>query len=78
VDPREQVYAGGRWWRRRDGKHGLYEVLAVAIEVTKDEDGEREHQDREVVVYRPDAGGIGSVCREIGQFLERFVPLAGL
>jgi hypothetical protein len=49
----------------------------VAVEVTKEEDGGREHQAKEVVVYCPDVGGIGTVCREINQFLERFVPLAG-
>jgi hypothetical protein len=68
------VYVGGRW--RRSGEHGLYEVLHVAREVTKDEDHRLESQGKEVVVYRPDRGG-ETVCREICQFLEVFEPMAG-
>jgi hypothetical protein len=69
------VYKGGRWWQRRSGEHGLYEVLCVAIDKTTYEEGHREYRDREMVVYRPDVGGDGTVCKEINEFLRLFEPI---
>jgi hypothetical protein len=72
LSDREKVYRGGRWWRRKSGKHDIYEVLCVAKDKTAD--GEKRG---EMVVYRPDHGGDGAVFKPISEFLEKFEPMTG-